>query len=108
MHRLLDDGRELAGERSEIDLVAHAGPESGERPGRVVLTAVEAPVDDRLDASAQRLEERRDQQRGDDDRDVALLAGGRAEERLKPNDAAQVPAVNNRCQKIIGPGVCRN
>lgn len=59
LHRLADDGAELAAGCVEIDLVAQAGVERLERSGGVVAAPVEAPVDERLDAGTGRTEERR-------------------------------------------------
>jgi hypothetical protein len=56
LHRLVDYLSKLDGERLEVDLVAQPGAEGLERPLGVVLPAVEAAVDDPLDAAADRLE----------------------------------------------------
>jgi hypothetical protein len=55
---LVGYGQQLGGERVQVDFVTQADAERLDRPGRVVLAAIEAPINDRLDAAAGRLEQR--------------------------------------------------
>ena len=52
LHRLGHDAAQVGAQRVEVDLVAQPGAERLERARRVVAAAVEAPVDERLDARA--------------------------------------------------------
>ena len=54
LHRLADRAEEVGREGIELDLLAEAGAERLERALRVVAAAVEASVDERLHARAQR------------------------------------------------------
>ena len=55
LHRLLGHGEQLGREGVEVDLLAQPGTEGGHRLGGVVVAAVEAPVDQGLDAAPGRL-----------------------------------------------------
>jgi hypothetical protein len=57
LHRLVDHPQHPGRARVQIGLVAQAGAERLDGLGRVVLAAVEAPVDPLLDAAAGRLEQ---------------------------------------------------
>jgi len=50
LHRLGDDGLEVALERRELDLLAQSRAEALERALGVVAAALEAPVDEALHA----------------------------------------------------------
>ncbi len=66
-HRLGDDFHQVAGQRGEIDLLAERRAEGFEGLARVILAAVEAAVDKALEATAQGLKQRGDEQCRDDD-----------------------------------------
>ena len=52
LHRFLDDRHQLLTQLGEIHLIAEGGAESGEGLGSIILVAIEAVVDDVLDALA--------------------------------------------------------
>jgi hypothetical protein len=58
LHRLVDHGQQLGGQGVQVDLVAQAGREPLDGAGGVVAAAVEAPVDQVLDAAPGGLEQR--------------------------------------------------
>jgi hypothetical protein len=98
LHRLLNHAQQLPRQPAQVGLVAaglgKACPERSRRGRqhllRVVLAAVEAPVDDVLDAPAQGREQAGDRQGGDDDGQLGLLAGEGAEDTLEQDDTAEV------------------
>jgi hypothetical protein len=55
LHRFLHHCNQLLAELVEIDFAAQCGAERLERPGGIVLAAVEAAVNDGLDAAAQKI-----------------------------------------------------
>src|SRR5918998_3453508 len=73
LHRLPHYPHHVVPEGVQVRLVAQPGAEGLERPGRVVLAAVEASVDERLDAATQRVEQRRYYEGGDDYGQLWLL-----------------------------------
>jgi len=82
LHRLVDHRHQLGRERVQVDLIAQAGAEHLDRVGRIVFAAVEAPVNERLDAAAGRLEQGRHRQgRGGHDQ-----AGFPSQELAQPQD----------------------
>lgn len=52
LHDLPDDGHEVLTQSREIDLVAQGGTEGDDGFGRIIFAAIEATVDDGLDASS--------------------------------------------------------
>ena len=67
LDRLAHHADQLALERVEVELVAQAAAERLQRARRVVAAAVEAPVDDGLDACERGAEQARDRQGRDRD-----------------------------------------
>jgi hypothetical protein len=57
LHSLVDHGQQVGAEGVQVDLVAEPGRELLHGAGGVIAAAVEAPVDNQLDAAAQRLEQ---------------------------------------------------
>jgi hypothetical protein len=56
LHGFLDDCYQMLAQLSQIHLIAQCRAESCERSGCIILAAVEATVNEHLDAMAQRLE----------------------------------------------------
>src|SRR5260221_3437766 len=79
-HRLLDGAEQVVGQVLQLHLTAQPITEGSERARRVVLPAIEAPVDERLEAAAQRLKECGDDERGEDDEEGRLLFAARMRE----------------------------
>ncbi|HVF78545.1 MAG TPA: hypothetical protein VNA28_09625 [Solirubrobacteraceae bacterium] len=73
-HRLRDDRAQLAAKGIEVDLVAQARAEGRQRAGRVVALAVEATIDERLDAASGRPEQCCHRERGAGDRQSRALS----------------------------------
>src|SRR5260221_6412454 len=57
LHCFLDDRYQMLAQLIEIDLITQCRAESCESLGSVIFAAVEAAVDEHLDAPAQRVEE---------------------------------------------------
>src|SRR5437764_6660346 len=81
LHRLLHRRHQFLPQLIQIHLIAQGRTESSKRPCRIILTSVEAAVNDLLDASAKRLEKGRDGQGGDDDGDAVVVADNTTQER---------------------------
>jgi hypothetical protein len=64
MHRFLHDGKQLRVELLQINFLAQGSAEVAQDRFRIVLSAIEAPVNNRLDASAHRQKEHEYCQRG--------------------------------------------
>jgi hypothetical protein len=97
-HGLVDDGEQLSRERVQLDLPTQPGAERLHGLGRVVVAAVEAPVDQRLDAAAGRLDHRRHGK----GRGSHHQAGALAEELAEPKDDASVAAAQQQREQPIG------
>ena len=74
LHGLVDHGAQLGREGGQIDVVAEAGAERLDGPGRVVVSPVEAPVHRLLDAATSRLEHRGHGQGGGGDDQAGSFA----------------------------------
>ena len=70
LNRLLDYGLELLSEPLQVHLAPQGVGEPGQSLRSIVIPAVESPVDETLDPPPDRLEERGDNQRRDDDATV--------------------------------------
>jgi hypothetical protein len=68
LHHLMDHGEEVIGQALKVHRIPQFGAAGCARPDRVVPAAVAAPVDECLDAPAQRLEECCNHQGGRDNR----------------------------------------
>src|SRR5215213_7822307 len=97
LHGLPHHPYQFAIECLQVRLIAQLGGERLKGLSRIVLTSVEAPVHERLEAASQRVEQRCDHKgRGDHGYlGLLLLAGERAEDRLCPRHTSQV----GRCQQ---------
>ncbi len=90
----VDDSREVATDRREVDLVTKPLGEEGRRPLGVVASPVEAMVDGALDAPPERLEEGGGKERGARHGD-GLALDQVAEEALEQQDGAAYTASSN-------------
>src|SRR5215212_6047556 len=88
LHSLPYHRDQLTTQPVEVSLLAQSSGERPERPGRVVLAPVEAPVYKRLDAAAQRIEKPRHNEGRGDHSERGLLAGDANEHPLQHDDAA--------------------
>src|SRR5829696_6779936 len=97
LHGLPHHPYQFAIECLQVRLIAQLGGERLKGLSRIVLTSVESPVHERLEAASQRVEQRCDHKgRGDHGYlGLLLLAGERAEDRLCPRHTSQV----GRCQQ---------
>src|SRR6266516_8063353 len=101
LHRLLHDSQQLIAQLIQVYLLPQGDAESCHRLGGVILAAVEAPVNDPLDALAERLEQDIDRQGGDDDGDPIVLADDATQKHLQANDQAHIdPRQDNRERAI--------
>ena len=74
LHRLLNDSQQVLTQLIQVDFLAQGGAEGCHGLSSIVLAAVEAAINDPLDAMTQGLEEGRDyQRRGDNDQGILLL-----------------------------------
>src|SRR5260221_11400232 len=67
LHRLLHHGQQLLAQLVQVHLLPQGGAESGHGLGGVILATIEAPVNDPLDASTERLEQKVRSHGGEDD-----------------------------------------
>src|SRR5215212_9992995 len=96
LHRAPYHSHQLVAQRLEVRLLPQLGAESGQGLRRIVLVAVEAAIDEALDAPPQRVEQGRYGQRGSDDGDLRSLPGEGAEDVLQGDHAAEVEE-DQRC-----------
>lgn len=98
LHRLPRDLRQPLAQRVQVGLRAQRGAEGGDGLRRVILAAVETPVNACLDPAPQRSEERDDQQRPEDsdNRLFAALPDERLRRRLESEDQRQVERAGQR------------
>jgi hypothetical protein len=74
LHRLLHHRHQVLTQCCQVHFIAQSGAERFQRAGSIVLAAVEAAINDSLDAMAQRLGEGHDhQRRGDNHQGILLL-----------------------------------
>src|SRR2546421_161934 len=73
LHRLLYDGQQVFAQLVQVHFVMQGGTESCHRLGGVILAAIEAPVNDPLDATAQGLEESSNDEGRDHHSDSVIL-----------------------------------
>src|SRR5215468_10849698 len=67
LHRLLDDSEQCLPQLIQLHLMTQGGAEGSQHLGRIILAAIEAPINNLLDMMAERLAEGRDRQGGEDD-----------------------------------------
>src|SRR5690349_10811433 len=79
----------MLAEAGQFDFLAQRGGEGIQRFSGVVLAAVEAAVNQRLDATAQGLEERGDEQGGGDNGKLGV-SGEVAEQGLQADDSGEI------------------
>jgi len=112
LHRLPDHVNQVGAERIQVRFVAQLGREGLEGFTSVVLTAVEATVYERLEATPQRCEQRGDHQGGGYGGELALLTGEcakgnlvyQAADSLKHHDAAEVARCQQRRERAVDEG----
>ena len=90
LHRLLNDVEQVLTQLLQVHFLAQGGAEGCHGLGGIILAAIEAPVNNPLDALAQGLEEGRNRQGGDDDCDIVILVDAAAQEVLQGNDTANI------------------
>src|SRR6266699_6511647 len=101
LHRLLHHRQQALAQLVQVHLVAQGGTESGQGLSGVILAAVETPVNNPLDALAERLEQNVDRQRGEDNSHAVVLADDATQERLQANHQAHVNHRQDNSQRAI-------
>src|SRR5690606_32526783 len=104
LHRLLNHIDESNRQPVEIDLITKDAAEGRQHLLGVVLAPVEAPVDESLDARAQRLDQGGNYQGGDDDRQTIPLAYEQAEDPFEHDHAAHVDRHARRRKGTVDQG----
>src|SRR6266851_4443247 len=104
LHRLFHYRHQLFAQRVQVHLLAQRGTEGGHYLGSVVLAAVEATINNPLKTIAQRLEEGRDGQSGDDDGHTAVLADDAPQQRLQANHQANIDYRQDDRERTIHQG----
>ena len=89
LHRLLYHCEQLFAQLRQVELVLQGRTEAGQHSFRVIFAAIEATINDGLDALAQGLEESRDDQRRDDNWH-RRVPGDPLEDKLEAEDQRQV------------------
>ena len=90
LYRLRHHSHQVVAQGIQVGLLSQPRVLGSEGLRRVVLSTVEAPVDEFLHTPPQRLKERRYRQRGGDNRELRLLPRERSEDPLDNDDRAQV------------------
>jgi hypothetical protein len=96
LHGVADDAAHVGGECLEVELVAQPRPERLQRLRRVVAAAVEATVDDRLDARP-----RGPEQRGHGERRDRGGEAGAADGEADEHHAAEIGGGEGRGQRAV-------
>src|SRR6266699_1718937 len=100
-HGLLNDCQQLLTQLIQVDFLAQGGTEGSHYLRGIVLAAVETPVNQTLDATAERLEQPVNRQRGEDDGHAAVMADDATQQRLQPNHQAHVDPRQDDRQRTI-------
>lgn len=103
LHDLFDDADEVVPQDVEVDRIAEASREGFDRLGRVVLTTVEAPVDESLDAVPKWKEKGRYSEGGSGYREVRLSGQG-IQKRLQSRHRDDVGPGKERGESSIDQG----
>ncbi len=90
LHRLLNDRHQVLAQVLSDPPHCAACAKGGQRASRIILAAIEAAIDEGLDAMAQGLEERRNDEGRDHDSDRVILVEQPLEQRLQRNNEAKV------------------
>ena len=93
LHRLVDDGQQVLAYLLQVYFTLQRGAEGRQRLLGIILAAIEAAINEDLDALAHWQEERGNRQRGDDQHHrllVGLAAGNRPGQAFQPDDEARV------------------
>src|SRR5260370_41853982 len=85
----------------QINLVTQGRAERRYRASRIILAAIEAAVDDGLNAMTKGLEEGRNDQGGDHNGSTVIGVDDAAQEGLQPDDAAKVYQDQYGCERAI-------
>src|SRR5579863_4623947 len=104
LHRLLHHREQVLAQLRQINLIAKSGAKSSQRFGGIILAAVEAPVDDALDATAQGLEESGNDESRDHNGDRVILVEQPLKQRLQGNNEAKVQQGEQCSQAAIHQG----
>src|SRR6266699_3032315 len=103
LHCFLDDRYQMLAQLVEIDLITQCRAESCESLGSVIFAAVEAAVDERLDAPSQGLKEGSNGERrsNNDDGRLCFLPGEQTYKRLQTDHQAKVDQGEQGRQRAI-------
>src|SRR6266567_8378890 len=85
----------------QVNFVAQGGAEGCQGLGCIILAAVEATIDDGLDAMAQGLEESSNDERRDHDSDRIILVEHPLEQRLQGKNEAKIQKGQQSSQTAI-------
>ena len=101
LHRLLHDCHQVLAQRVEVHLTALPGAKRIQCLGGIVFVAIEAAVDNLLQAAAQRLEKRGDQQCRRDDEDGGRLTALALSERVDDGLHAHTPPTYTNARMAV-------
>lgn len=102
LHSLLNHHQQLPAQLIEVHLISECSAESGQRLLGVMLFPVEAPVDDLLNAVAQRVEEGGNRQRREDNTHwLSVLASEEPNQALQSDGEARVECSQNARKQAI-------
>src|SRR5215211_6096960 len=103
-HRLPDHLKQFGVQGVEISLISELQRERFQRLPRIVFSAVEAPVHERLHTVPQGVEQRRYGQRGGDGGKSIVFSHDRREKPLQPHHAAEVHNRQHYCKRTVDQG----
>src|SRR5436190_16993291 len=90
LHRLLDHRNQLLTQLAQVHLTTQHRAECGNCSSSIILASIEALVNDRLDATSQRLEESCDYERRDDNGHIVILLNDATQEILQEQNTADI------------------
>ncbi len=88
----------------QLNLIAQRGAKCCQGTRCIIFAAIEAPINDPLNSMTQRLEQKVDHQRGEDDDHTAALVDDATQQRLQANHQAHVDPRQDDRQRAIDQG----
>src|SRR6266581_5314031 len=101
LHSFLNDIEQVLTQLAQVYLIAQGCAERFHNLDRIILTAVETAVNDRLDAMAQRLEQGSNREGRDHDGDIVVLADDPPQQVLQGKDKNNIDQGQQDRQRAI-------
>src|SRR6266566_668708 len=104
LHRFFNHRYQFLSQPLQVYLIAQGSAEGSKGTGGIVLPTVEAPIDDLLNAMAQRLEQGGDHKSRGDNGDVRCLTDESAQHKLQRDDESNIEQGQRGCQCAVDQG----